>query len=120
MVASYAIFPLAPGIWLAALLALCAHLGSGSQWTLSTYGLQRNTPDAIRGRIFSLDYGLVTLTIAGSTLLAGFIAEALPPRFAVWTMVGLIGVAGIGWTLLSRTVDHVDTTMPVDPRVADD
>ena len=120
MVASYAVFPLAPSIWLAALLAFCAHLGSGSQWTLSTYGLQRNTPDAIRGRIFSLDYGLVTLTIACSTLLAGFVAEALPPRFAVWTMVGLIAVAGVGWTLLSRTVDHADAAVPLDPGVAGD
>ena len=54
----YALFPVAPTIWLAALLVFGAHLGGGSQWMLSTYGLQRSTPDAIRGRVFSFDYGL--------------------------------------------------------------
>ncbi len=68
---SYALFPLSPGIWIAALLVFCAHLGGGAQWMLSTYGLQRAAPDEIRGRVFSFDYGLVTLTIAASTILAG-------------------------------------------------
>ena len=98
----YALFPVAPTIWLAALLVFGAHLGGGSQWMLSTYGLQRSTPDAIRGRVFSFDYGLVTLTIALSTLLAGLLADALAPRLAVWTMVSLIVVAGSGWVLFSR------------------
>jgi MFS family permease len=98
----YALFPIAPGIWFAALLVFAAHLGGGSQWMLSTYGLQRSTPDEIRGRVFSFDYGLVTLTIALSTLLAGFLADALAPRLAVWTMVGLIIVAGSGWIWFSR------------------
>ena len=61
---AYALFPLAPSIWIAALLVFVAHLGGGAQWMLSTLGLQRATPDAIRGRVFSFDYGLVTLTIA--------------------------------------------------------
>jgi MFS family permease len=98
----YALFPIAPGIWFAALLVFAAHLGGGSQWMLSTYGLQRSTPDEIRGRVFSFDYGLVTLTIALSTLLAGFLADALAPRLAVWTMVGLVILAGSGWIWFSR------------------
>jgi MFS family permease len=102
VVGCYALFPVAPTIWLAALLTFGAHLGGGSQWTLSTYGLQRSTPDAIRGRIFSFDYGLVTMTIAISTLLAGLVAEVLLPQFAVWTMVSLIAIAGAGWVFFSR------------------
>ena len=99
---SYALFPLAPTLWIAAVLVFLAHCGGGGQWTLSTLGLQRATPDAIRGRLFSLDYGLVTLTIAISTLLAGVLADAVAPAVAVWTMVGLITLAGIGWIALSR------------------
>ncbi|MEP6681553.1 MAG: MFS transporter [Chloroflexota bacterium] len=99
---SYALFPIAPGIWFAAVLVFCAHLGGGSQWMLSSYGLQRSTPDAIRGRVFSFDYGLVTLTIALSTLLAGFLADALDPRIAVWTMVALLVMAGSAWVWFSR------------------
>ncbi|MFP5246299.1 MAG: MFS transporter, partial [Thermoanaerobaculia bacterium] len=40
---------------------LFAHLGGGAAWQLSTYGLQRETPDHIRGRVFAADYGFVTL-----------------------------------------------------------
>ncbi len=102
LTASYALFPLAPSVWIAALLVFLAHCGGGGQWALSTLGLQRATPDAIRGRLFSLDYGLVTLTIAASTLLAGVLADAVAPSAAVWAMVGLVVLAGAGWIVLSR------------------
>src|SRR4051812_16424024 len=61
VVIAYGLFPLSPSILVAAGFVLLAHLGSGAQWMLSTYGLQRHTPDAIRGRVFSFDYALVTL-----------------------------------------------------------
>jgi MFS family permease len=99
--ASYALFPIAPGIWLAAGLVLLAHMGGGAQWMLSTLGLQRATPDHLRGRLFSFDYGLVTLVITLSTLLAGAIADTYAPTVAVWTMVGFIALAGAGWLVLA-------------------
>lgn len=99
---AYALFPLAPGIWVAALLVFVGHLGGGAQWMLSTYGLQRAAPDAIRGRVFSFDYGLVTLTIAVSTILAGILSENLAPAVAVWAMVALMAVAGAAWTWFTR------------------
>ncbi len=99
---AYTLFPLAPGIAVAAVLVFIAHCGGGAQWTLSTLGLQRATPDAIRGRVFSVDYGLVTLAIALSTLLAGLLADLFPPRVAVWTMVALVAAAGIAWFWFSR------------------
>lgn len=104
---AYALFPLAPSIWLGAALVFVAHLGGGSQWMLSTYGLQRHTPDSIRGRVFSFDYGLVTLTIALSTILAGALSEALAPRAAVWAMVALMAVAGLGWFWFSTPARRI-------------
>jgi len=98
---AYGLFPLAPAIWVAALLVFVAHCGGGAQWVFSTLGLQRATPDHLRGRMFSFDYGLVTLVITASTLLAGILAESLAPAIAVWTMVGLIVVAGVGWLLFA-------------------
>ena len=100
----YAIFPLAPALWVAAVLVFGAHCGGGAQWALSTLGLQRSTPDAIRGRMFSLDYGLVTLTIAVSTLAAGLLADALPPDTAVWAMAALILAAGLAWVAFARPI----------------
>jgi len=110
---AYALFPLAPGIGVGALLVFVAHCGGGAQWTFSTLGLQRATPDAIRGRVFSVDYGLVTLVIAPSTLLAGVLADAAPPRVAAWTMVALVAVAGAAWFVFSRPALR-ETPRPVD------
>jgi predicted MFS family arabinose efflux permease len=112
----YAIFPLAPTIWLAAVLVFAAHCGGGTQWTLSTLGLQRSVPDAVRGRVFSVDYGLVTLTVAGSTALGGLLADTVPPQVAVWTMVALMAAAGGAWIAYSRPAmrrGHIDeATVP--------
>lgn len=99
---AYALFPLSPTIWVAAALVFVGHLGGGAQWMLSTYGLQRAAPDEIRGRIFSFDYGLVTLTISVSTILAGILSEKLAPQVAVWTMVALIAAAGTAWFAFTR------------------
>jgi len=101
---SYGLLPLAPILPLAALAVFAGHLGGGAQWTLSSYGLQRAAPDAIRGRVFSFDYGLVTLTITLSTLVAGLLAERFSPGATTWTMVGLAAVAAIGWIAFARPV----------------
>jgi len=98
----YAVLPLTPVLWLAAGCVFVAHLGGGAQWTLSTYGLQRAAPDAIRGRVFSFDFGLVTLTIAASTLATGWIAETVPIRVATWLVVGVAALAALGWVRFSR------------------
>jgi MFS family permease len=101
---SYALLPLAPILPLAALAVFAGHLGGGAQWTLSSYGLQRAAPDAIRGRVFSFDYGLVTLTITLSTLVAGFLAERFSPAATTWSMVSLATTAAIGWIAFARPV----------------
>ncbi len=100
----YSLLPLAPILALAALAVFGGHLGGGAQWTLSSYGLQRAVPDAIRGRVFSFDYGLVTLTITASTLVAGALAEHFSPAIATWSMVGLAAVAASGWIAFSRPI----------------
>jgi MFS family permease len=100
----YALLPLAPVLWIAMLCVFVAHLGGGSQWMLSSYGLQRASPDQIRGRVFSFDYGLVTVTIAVSLFIAGYLAEVLPPAITTWIMVGLAGIAAVGWISLARPI----------------
>ena len=51
-----------------------------------------------------LHYGLVTLTIAASTFLAGLLADRLPPAIAVWSLVALAATAALGWIAFSRPV----------------
>ena len=98
----YSLLPFSPALWVASIAVFVAHLGGGAQWMLSTYGLQRASPDEIRGRVFSFDYGLVTVTIAMSTLVAGILAERLPPAVTTWILVGLATIAAAGWLVLAR------------------
>ncbi len=82
----------APGLGVAAVLVFVAHLFGGSQWTLSTYGLQARSPDGIRGRILAGDFALATLTIGLSSTAGGLLADVigLRPTFVVFGMVAIV------------------------------
>lgn len=72
-----------------------AHLGGGASWMTSTYGLQREVPDVIRGRVFAADYGLFTLTMSVSCVVAGLLADRFGP---VATTSGL-ALLSIAWAI---------------------
>lgn len=76
---------------------LFAHLGGGAAWQLSTYGLQREIPDYIRGRVFSVDYGFVTLTMACSGLAAGIAADRFGATAATLGTASMCVLFGIVW-----------------------
>lgn len=46
-------------------------MGGSNAWVMSTSLLQLNTPDKVRGRVFSLDFGLFMLMIAVSNYILG-------------------------------------------------
>jgi hypothetical protein len=98
----YLLLPLAPGLAVAAGLVFVGHVGGGAQWTLSTTGLQRATPDAVRGRIFSVDYGLVTFVAAISTIVAGAVTSAYGPAAAIYALAIPSAVAATAWVLWTR------------------
>jgi MFS family permease len=82
------------------LIAVCfAHLGGGAAWQISSYGLQRETPDYIRGRVFSADYGFVTLTMALSSLGAGLASDHFGPFVATVGAATLSLLFGIVWSV---------------------
>lgn len=83
------------------LAILFAHLGGGAAWQISTYGLQRETPDNIRGRIFSADYGLVTLTMAISGLTSGIASDRVGPTIATIGVASACLLFGLIWALLT-------------------
>lgn len=78
----YLAFSQAPNLWVAFTVVTLAHLGGGISWTLSSVVLQQIVPNDLRGRLFSVENTLVVTTSAASTLLVGWLAEALSPRLA--------------------------------------
>jgi len=95
--ALYAVFPFAHAFAAALVVVMLAHLGGGAQWSLSTYGLQRETPDQFRGRVLSLDYGLATLAIGASSIAAGLLADAWGEAAATWWLAAIGGGYGVLW-----------------------
>jgi predicted MFS family arabinose efflux permease len=98
----YAVLPFTYVFGVAMILVICAHLGGGAQWSLSTYGLQRETPDHFRGRVLSLDFGLATLWIGASSIAAGVLADAWDEAAATWWLAAIgggYGVVWLGWSL---------------------
>jgi len=104
--ASYLAAAWAPVIWVAALVIAIGHLGGGSQWTLSTYGLQLRTPDHIRGRVMAGDFAIVTLFMSLSGLGAGVMSEAVGVRWTISAFAGAAAVAGFAYISLTRPIVH--------------
>jgi MFS family permease len=98
----YLVLAAAPNLAVAAAIAVVAHLGGGAQWVLSSYGLQRIVPDYVRGRILALDLGLVSLTIALSSLAAGRLADLGQPRMIMAGLAGFEVVYGLGFAVFTR------------------
>jgi MFS family permease len=78
---------------------LFAHLGGGAAWQISTYGLQREVPDFIRGRVFSADYGFATLTMAISGVTAGIASDQFGPTAATLGTASVCVVFGVVWAM---------------------
>jgi predicted MFS family arabinose efflux permease len=94
----------APSLAIAAVMICVAHLGGGSQWMLSTYGLQVLVPDHIRGRIFGFDYMLITLSLSVSALIASAVADQIGARITVSVLGGVAVAWAVVWFVLSRGV----------------
>ena len=99
---SYVFVASMPGIYLAGAFVFLGHLGGGAQWTLSSYGLQLLVPDAIRGRIFAFDEGMITFTVAVSALVAGAVANVVSVRVVMVGLACVILAYAAVWTLATR------------------
>ena len=62
-------------ILLMSIFVLLAHAASGSNWVMSTVLLQRRSPDVFRGRVFSTEWLLFTLSQSVSVTIASLILE---------------------------------------------
>jgi len=86
--------------WISLMVTL-AHLASGSNWVMSTVLLQRRAPDTFRGRVFSTEWLLFTLSQSISVTFAAIMLEFgfLSIRQAVLLFALLLVGIGIFWLL---------------------
>jgi len=99
----YASLGLSKSLLAGSIAILLGHIGGGAQWQTSTYGLQRETPDAIRGRVFAADWGLCTLTMSISGLACGIAADRFgAPAATIGTATVCIAWAIFWWALTRK------------------
>ena len=105
---SYLLLGVTEWFWAVLVLLAVAHAGGGANWILSTYGLQTVVPDELRGRVFSADYTLATLVIAGSQVGFGLLSELVPARELLALAGGLVLVYAGLWLLATRRLRTLD------------
>jgi len=98
----YAGLALSPNIVVGVVAVTIAHLGGGALWLTSTYGLQNEVPDFIRGRFFAVDFGLVTLAMGLSSTVAGVLADRYGAVMATLVISTLCLAFAIVWGILTR------------------
>jgi MFS family permease len=89
-------------VWMAALCAMVAHMGGSTVWVFSTTLLQIHSEDRFRGRVFSADLGLGSLTFAVTAYLAGRFLDAGISARTLATGTGIVMVipaAILAWAL---------------------
>jgi hypothetical protein len=69
--AGYGVLGASRSVWMAAACAMLAHAGGSTVWVFSTTLLQLHTEDRFRGRVFSADLGMASLTFATTAYLCG-------------------------------------------------
>ncbi len=73
--AGYGLLGISQSVWMAAGCAMLAHAGGSTVWVFSTTLLQLHTDDRFRGRVFSADIGLASLTFAVTAYLCGHLLD---------------------------------------------
>ena len=88
--AGYCVLGASRSVWMAASCAMLAHAGGSTVWVFSTTLLQLHTEDRFRGRVFSADLGLGSLTFAVTAYGAGRFLDAGISARAVATSTGVL------------------------------
>ncbi len=98
-------YTLGMNVWLTLFLVMLAHSASGANWVLSTILTQMWVEDEIRGRVFSIDMLIMSLTFSLSSACAGYVLEkgvlTLQQGFQLFALIMI--ASGLVFTLWKPT-----------------
>ncbi|MCP3917144.1 MAG: MFS transporter [bacterium] len=101
--AFYALVPFAPNLTVAWFLVLVAHMGGSAIWVSSTTFWQRRVSDAYRGRVFSLEFLMMTIAFtAWGFLIGGLYDRTGSVDTALWVTSAAACCGGALWAFVSR------------------
>jgi predicted MFS family arabinose efflux permease len=88
----------APTFWIATAVIFTAAIGTGTAWVFSGTLLQQATDDGFRGRVFAIDWGLLTVASAIGSGLAGVAGDLF--AFDERQIVAAVALFLAAWALL--------------------
>jgi MFS family permease len=90
-----------PAFWLVLIGTFVRGLGGGVNWVFSTQLLLLSVPNRMLGRVFSVEYAMMTLAGAAAAYLGGWGLDqpSLGITGTLWMMVILSFIFGLLWTL---------------------
>ena len=95
---------LSPFIGMAAVFIALAHLSGGAQWTLSTLGLQMESPDHVRGRVMAGDMAMVNTMIGFTSILAGLTSQFIGVRPAIIIFAAAAAIASVVYLIATAEI----------------
>ena len=95
---------LSPFIGMAAVFIALAHLCGGAQWTLSTLGLQMESPDHVRGRVMAGDMAMVNTMIGFTSILAGLTSQFIGVRPAIIIFAAAAAIASVVYLIATAGI----------------
>jgi MFS family permease len=95
---------LSPFIGMAAVFIALAHLSGGAQWTLSTLGLQMESPDHVRGRVMAGDMAMVNTMIGFTSILAGLTSQFIGVRPAIIIFAAAAAIASVVYLIATAGI----------------
>jgi MFS family permease len=111
--AGYVVLGVSRNVWMAAACAMLAHAGGSTVWVFSTTLLQVHSEDRFRGRVFSADLGLGSLSFAATAYMCGRLLDAGIAARTVATGTGIVMLLPamlLAWALHSaRSAERVTT-----------
>ena len=114
-IAGYSIWGGSPFAVLGALGIFLGHLGSGNLWTSSRIYVQRETPDALRGRVMALDMVGFTLVMGVFGPIWGVVAQRSSPSTGVLTSTAITAALAVIWILLMARRVRAEHRTVADP-----
>jgi MFS family permease len=92
----------APWYVLALALVMVAHTAGGGNWAMSSYALQVEVPDGLRGRVFATDMMLATLAVSVSQLIIGTMVDHVSTRILIACCGATTLCYSVAWRLTTR------------------
>ncbi|HLM58635.1 MAG TPA: hypothetical protein VK422_21200, partial [Pyrinomonadaceae bacterium] len=101
-----AAFSLMPSLWTAAAVLLAREMNYAIWWTAQQTIVMRRTDDAFAGRVFASFETITTLTMIGSMLLCGAVADAVGIRPVAAGGGAVVILSGVLWFVLRKRNAH--------------